>query len=324
MTTSGDSTFNPAVTFIMRQALLQVSAISEDEQPTPGMYDDTIFQLNAFVMGLQMTGLHVWTEEEGILFTQTGRVHYSLPGFGVHVCDAASYIQNEVAQAAAAGAYTLILDDATGVADGDNFGVQLSTGVAFWSTVNGTPSGNTVTIDDPLPTGGVAQGGWIWAYPPSAAIGRALKIPNARRLQWSTQSSSLNETPLQVWSRQEYMDQPNKGSPGTYTAFFYAPKMLVGDLYLWPAPVDCNAALRFTWYRPLQDFLTPDNTMDFPQEWVNPLMWGLAREIMPAYDVPPARAAMIEKMADRYLDAATGWDRESEPIQFGLDWEGRR
>ena len=325
MSTSGDSTFNPAVTFIIRQSLLQVSAIMEDETPTPGMYEDGVWQLNAYVMALQMTGLHVWTEEEAILFPQVGQIRYILSSTSTdHACDAYSYTQSQLAQPAAAGATSLVLQSALGISNGDNFGIQTANGPAFWTTVNGAPSGNTVTIANALPTGGAAMGAWTWDYPPSAAVGRALKVPNARRLQWNNQGPSQNEIPLDVWSRQVYMDQPNKYAPGTFTSFFYAPKLGLGEFNLWAAPVDVNSACRFTWYRPLQDFLAPNNTMDFPQEWINPLMWGLAREIMPSYDVPPPRAALIEKMADRYLDAATSWDRESEPIQFGLANEGRR
>lgn len=324
MSTSGDSTFNPAVTFIVRQALLQVSAIMEDETPTPGMYDDGVFQLNGFVMGLQMTGLHVWTEEEAILFPQLGQVRYILSGTSTdHICDAYSYVQGQLDVGAAQGATTVTLQTALGISAGDNFGVQLANGPAFWTTVVGAPSGDTVTLAAPLPYA-AAQGAWTWDYPPSAAVGRALKVPKARRLLWNGLGPSQNEIPLDVWSRQQYMDQPNKLTPGTFTAFFYAPKLGFGEMNLWAAPTDVNSACRFTWYRPLQDFLAPNNTMDFPQEWVNPLLWGLAREIMPAYDVPPARAVLIEKMADRYLDAATSWDRESEDIQFGLVNEGRR
>jgi hypothetical protein len=29
-------------------------------------------------------------------------------------------------------------------------------------------------------------------------------------------------------------------------------------------------AVRFTWYRSLQDFIDPTNTADFPQEWAAP------------------------------------------------------
>lgn len=323
MSTSGDSTFNPAVTFIITQMLRKLGAIQEDETPTSAMYEDGVFMLNAYVMALQMTGLHVWTEEEAILFPQIGQVRYIFSSTSTdHVCDAYSYFQSQLAQPAAQGATSLVLQAPLGIAMGDNFGLQLANGPAFWSTVSAI-SGATVTLADALPFG-ASMGAWTWDYPPSAAVGRALKVPKARRLLWNGFGPSQNEIPLDVWSRQEYMDQPNKLTPGTFTSFFYGPKLGFGEMNLWAAPVDVNSACRFTWYRPLQDFLTPANTMDFPQEWVNPLIWGGAREIMLDYDCPPPRIAEIEKMADRYLDAATSWDRESEDIQFGLVNEGRR
>jgi hypothetical protein len=149
-------------------------------------------------------------------------------------------------------------------------------------------------------------------------IVRPLRIPAARRLPWQ----GLNETPLgrtpgQMLSRQEYMDLPNKNTLGIPTSAFYNPARTQGELFVWPAPQDANSAIRFTWYRPIENFNTVDDIPDFPDEWTNFLGWDLASELGPDYSVPEARQARIATMAAQKLEMCEGWDREPQSIFFG-------
>ena len=73
MTTSGTSTFNPAITFIITSLYRKFGAVAEDETPTAGMFNDALFSMNAMVKGWMATGIHVWTVEEMILFFQQGQ-----------------------------------------------------------------------------------------------------------------------------------------------------------------------------------------------------------------------------------------------------------
>jgi len=85
---------------------------------------------------LEATGIHVWTEEEGIIFLQKSQRRYLLGGTTTdHACDANSLIQNALLNSAAIGANALTLVAATGMTVGDNFGVVQNDGSAFWSTI---------------------------------------------------------------------------------------------------------------------------------------------------------------------------------------------
>jgi hypothetical protein len=66
------------------------------------------------------------------------------------------------------------------------------------------------------------------------------------------------------------------------------------------------------------DLTTPANTADVPQEWLNGLMWNIAMEMAPEFDCPPPRWTMIKEMAGVKLDLIQSYDRESEPIYFGM------
>jgi hypothetical protein len=300
--------------------LKQLGVIAEDETPTADMYTTSIFQLNAIVTAAQAIGLHVWTEEEGILFLQggangaAGQVRYEIggPGVSANTADANQWVQLTLTATLPAGVTALTVASIAGVNANDNIGVVLDTGVTFWTTVNGAPTGSTVNLAAVLPSS-VSSGNYAMTY--TTAISRPLKIPNARLLYLN----GLTETSMTVLSRQEYMDLPNKTSGGSPTQWFYTPQVDRGILYVWPAPSTTKWAMRFTWYRPLQDFFSPGDTMDFPQEWVSPLMWNLAHDLMGVFDTPLERQGYIEKQMVKYGDLAISYDRESEPIQFGID-----
>lgn len=317
MVTSGTSSFNPAATLIINMAYRKLGAIAEDETPTAGMYSDAAFQLNGLIKEWMATGIHVWTEEEAILFLQQGQYRYLLGGTTTdNCCDANSYVLAQLSQAANAGANTVTLVTTLGITNGQFFGVVLDSGFVFWTTVSATPANSTVHLAAPLP-GIASPQQFAFAY--TTKIVRPLKVPNARLLTYQ----GLEETPMDDMSRQEYMDQPNKANLGTPTQFFYAPKLVSGEMYVWPNVQQGIWGQRFTWYRPLQDINSPANTADFPQEWVNTLGWNLAKEMGPEFDVPPNRWAIILQQAKEKLDMVTNWDRESEPILFQLDMNER-
>ena len=316
MTTSGSSTFNPAVTQIVTNVLRHLGVLMEDEQPTGGQYTDVIYVMNTVVAAAQATGLHVWTEDEAILFLQPGQVRYEIggPGTNANTSDANDWDRLTLTASAAAAATTITVDTIVGLSSGQNIGVILDSGITFWTTISGAPSGSTVTLASALPTA-ASSGNYALVY--TTAIVRPLRVPNARLYYLN----GGNEIPMVIMSRQEYMDQPNKLSPGSPTQWFYTPQRDRGILYIWPAPNLSFWAVRFTWYRPLQDFFSPGNTMDFPQEWIAPLTWATAKDCISMFDVPPERMQFIMNQAASYGDLATSYDRESEPIQFGMSWD---
>lgn len=313
MTTSGATTWNPALVQIVQQALLNVGAIMEGEAASASMYQSCVFQLNAMAKSWEATGLHVWKEGEAILFLQPGVAKYVIGGAGAaaNTSDADEWIELTLTAPAVLGASQITVNAAL-VASGMNIGVILDSGVTFWTTVDGAPIGDLITLTAPLP-GPAANGNFALAY--TTAITRPLKVPKARLLTLQ----GLNETPMTVLSRQEYMDLPQKMSPGVPTQWFYSPQLDTGLLYVWPVAQRSAWAVRFTWYQPIQDFFSPNNTSDFPQEWINPLIWNLSKEIGPSYEVPDAKWAKIKELADSYAILAVSYDRESEPIQFGMD-----
>lgn len=323
---SPTAAFNPAASFIIEQALRTMAVINEDEVPGAGQYKTGMFTLNAMMKMWEATGIHIWTEEEGILFLQQGQRMYRLGGTTTDkACNALQWIQTKANQAAASGSTSVVVLSAEGLAVTDNFGVILNSGAIFWTTIAGI-SGTTITLTDAL-TSPISAQTFVASYPVAAQLERPLQIPFARRLLYQTQ---MGQVPGQApdWggiitsispqsARQDFMDLPQPNNPGTPTQYFYNPARDQGEFWIWNVPQNAGWAMRFTYYRSIRDFLYGNNTGDFPQEWVNPVMWLLAKELSLSYSVPPTRWSVIKEQAEAMYETVATWDREAQSVYFG-------
>ncbi len=320
MATSGTSTFNLTRDQIIKSALRKAGAIESSETPSAAMVNDCADALNMMVKEWDTLGIHLWTESEGTLFLQPGQYQYSLgPSSPDHATQTLppNYIQTTLTAAASAGATSITVDSITNMLNGDNIGVVLDSGDIFWTTVSGSPSGSIVTLTSGL-TSAAASGNNVYDY--TTAILRPLRLVAARRKL----ISSGIETPMVRMSRLDYRDLPNKANTGIPTQFFYDPlggAINYGIFYIWPAPVDATNLVNFTWYRQIQDFNSAGDTPDFPQEWINALVWNLAAEMAPEFDLTPTRFTLLKAQAQQKLDMVTGWDREPESVYFGVSYD---
>lgn len=311
-TTSGTVTFNLQRNQIILAAMRKIKVISSGETPSAQLVQDFSDQLNTFVKSLDATGLHIWTETEATLFPQPNQFSYSLGDTTDHAAE--SYTSTTVATAVAAGATSIVVASVTGILTAYNIGIALDSGLIFWTTVNGAPSGSTVTLLAPM-SGSAAVGNPVYTY--QTNIVRPLRIVGARRYNFPSQIDT-QMTPL---SRLDYRNMPNKSNTGVVSQWFYDPKGGVnatGRLHLYPSPPDAVNGVRFTWWRPIQDFTTAANIPDLPQEWLDPLIWNLAYRMAPEFSVPSKQYEWVKEQAAMTLQNVMGFDREPESYFFGF------
>lgn len=314
MTTSGDYSFNQDRDQIVKAALRKCGAIAAGETPSYQTILDASDQLNMLMKSLQATGLHVWTETEAILFLAAGQVAYTLGGTTPdHASE--TYNQTTLTGNLNAGVTSIQVASIVGINAGDNIAVTLNTGALFWTTVSGAPSGTTVNLATGL-SGPAISGTFVFNY--TTGLLRPLRVVQGRRYHYQSEI----DTPMIELSRLDYRALPNKLNTGTVTQFFYDPRggaSTQGIFYVWPAPVDYTDAVKFTWWRPIQDFVSAANTPDLPPEWLDCIVWNLAYKMAPEYDVPPNRYAMLKEQAAMSLDLLMSWDREPESYLFGFN-----
>jgi hypothetical protein len=320
--TSGITTYNPNAINIVNRAARLIRVIQEGETLSANIAQDFFLALNSMVKEWQATGLHVWSTQEACLFLQPNQARYGIGGpTPDHCCDANDFVQTTANGGASAGATTLVVADATGMASGDKIGVQLADtyGSIQWTTISGAPAGETVTLGAAL-TSSVNDGALVFAY--TTDLVRPLKVPDCRRRAWNTGGpANWIDTPAQALSHVDYQQLPNKLTTGIPTQSFFQPTLVTAYMNVWPVPVDGTNAWMFTYLRPLEIFSTNATTSDFPEEWVAALSYGLAVEMVPEFDVPAARAAVLAQIKNEKVTALQLWDREPEPIYFGVDFD---
>lgn len=89
--------------------------------------------------------------------------------------------------------------------------------------------------------------------------------------------------------------------------YLYRRKPQSAEIVIWPAMTDATgASIEVVGYRPLVDFATPETTADLPNEWVEVLVWGLAKNLALEYRLPAERLAQI----DQRFKEAIGFAKE--------------
>ena len=322
--TSGTYTFSATAIDIISAALRLTQTINEEETATGAQLINSLAAFNAMIKGWQVSGIHLWAEEEAILFPQKGQTLYYLgstsPDFATLYTGLA---QTYLATTALTGAVTVTVADVAGFVAGQNIGIQLDSGVNFWTTISVAPTGNVVPLTTPLPSqasSSTTQLCWSYAVP----LVRPLRCYTMRRYIYA----SGIENPMIMLSRTDYQNLPNKQTPGTITQAFFDPQQGQGaytnplaQINLWPSPVDYTSGLRMTLQRPLQDIANLANLPDLPVEWTAALKWNFAQEIMGELGTPTDQQQLIMKMADQWFQRIAAFDREPEGVRFGVAFE---
>ena len=131
------------------------------------------------------------------------------------------------------------------------------------------------------------------------------------------------DIPVMVISKQEYNVIGSKFSTGTANTIFYDTKKLNGVLYVYLTP-DVNAStnmeLHIITQLPLDDLSTALAIPDFPNEWMNCLVWNLADQLSLEYGVPMNSRQEIAMRAGTYKTLLTDWDVEAASTFFAPDF----
>lgn len=130
------------------------------------------------------------------------------------------------------------------------------------------------------------------------------------------------DTPLILVSKQEYNILGSKKSPGMVNSVFYDPRQTDGNLYTFLTPDAATAAnyqLHFVGQRPITDVLLSTDIPDFPNEWMQALVWGLADELAIEYGCHVNVRQEIQIKAMKYRTELEDWDVEPTSTFFTPD-----
>lgn len=99
----------------------------------------------------------------------------------------------------------------------------------------------------------------------------------------------------------------------------YQPQNDVGVFSVWPIPdtsAATNNSLIITYQKPFDIFVSGTDTADFPREWYNAMIYGLADLLSDEYGLPLDDRRHIEKKAEKHVAAAVGFGAEETSSFF--------
>lgn len=209
----------------------------------------------------------------------------------------------------------------------DVVGIELDNNQIFWDTVSSADT-TEVVLNNGIPAGRtMPAGSRIYTYTTRAPRPHGIVYINRESKSGSTASVSLI-------GRRDYELLSLKGSSGTPTTAHFDPGLHAttpdsnfATLHVWP--VDPGAdwqKLVFVgeFYPDIID-ATANENVQFPDEWMGALAWGLANELSDEYEIDLRRTQRIERMAEKkYANAAWASDREEASFFMAPDSYGRR
>lgn len=146
-----------------------------------------------------------------------------------------------------------------------------------------------------------------------AGAGTLLRV-RPLQLKYAIRTQGGIDIPVEVISRQEYKELPNKTQQGPVVSVCYDPQLTNGVLYVWYTGDTNNTTLVCTFADPIDIQDTNEDAPDFPDEWIEPITYNLAVRGAPLFgrSVPQEVAAVA---ADS-LARMTEFDSEAVSISF--------
>ena len=315
MATSGTISFTLNANEIVRKAFKKLGILSHGEELQAEQLNDGLEDLNLMIKAWIAQDIHLWTYQEAELFLEKEKNTYLLGAGGDHASAITS--KTTITVDALSGAGSITVDDASGISDQDNIGVVLDDDTIFWTVVNGAPAGNVVTLLVVLP-GDASLNNRVYSY--TKILQRPLKITQARRTNRQNQ-----DIPMSGLSRRGYFALPNKSNLGIPVQFYFNPTLNNSTVRVWPTPSTSNDTMRMTVIRQLEDVDQITDNMDFPQEWLEAIIYNLADRIADEYGLDDRTLGRISAKASMYLEIVKDYDDEAGSVFFRpeTDWSAR-
>lgn len=157
-------------------------------------------------------------------------------------------------------------------------------------------------------------------------VGQAVNTPYPLHVYQARFESPPYDTQIDVniLSFPDFNLLPN-GSMGITVNLNYQPGNNLGTFRIWPTPdasVPALSRLVLTYQVPFDVFVNATDTPDFPQEWGNALIYGLAILLSDEFNLPTQRQTWLEKQSDKHLAMALSNGVEDGSFYLQPDYQG--
>ncbi len=309
MAVSGSKNFAITRSDIIERALAKTGIFDQGETPSG---DDTASAnvcLNLMIKEYVNEGLDLFLRTESTLFLQPNQNKYALTT--AEITD--TIVETTLSAAEASGQTVITVTSSTGMTAADRVGIKMDDNTIHWTTIVSVDSSTQITIttatDDDA-----ASGNNVYTYTTKSDVPQKLLYAFRRDINgFDTEVSIIGEN--------DYRRQSNKTSDGPPVEVWYNRKgnTSTGELFVWPdnGGKNWNKLVLIANHLP-DDFDASGDNPDFPIEFGNVLVWGLAAEIASEYGIPEKEQGRLWQIADHKLQNALDYSVENSSVIFAL------
>ena len=310
MAVSGSKNFSITRSDVIATALRRIGVFDEADTVSGDATTTASVALNLMVKEWVADGADIFLRTESTLFLQPDTKSYALSTD--HITD--SYVETTLSAAEASGQTVISVTSSTGMTAADFVGIKMDDNTIHWTTIASVDSATQITIDTATDDD-AASGNKVYTY--TTKSDRPQKLLYAFR-------SDINgfDTEITIIGENDYRAQSNKSSDGPPVEVWYNPQgnQATGKLHVWPDDGGKNwdKIVLIAQHLP-DDFDASSDNPDFPIEWGNALVWGLAAEIASEYGLTEQEQARLWSIANHKLNKMLDYDSENASVIFALD-----
>jgi len=134
--------------------------------------------------------------------------------------------------------------------------------------------------------------------------GYTLNTPYPVKLLQAVRRENGANIPMEIEGREDFNIYPTS-SGGSPLKVNYQQFVNYGIISFWPSPSATNTStVTLVYQRPFQFFTASGQTLDFPEEWYNAIIYSVAVLLAPEWGVPLPDRQVLKSEAKDYIETA--------------------
>lgn len=313
MAVSTTTDFKSSADEIIKDSFAHLNVFGENEPIPKESLDIALRILNRMLKSVQQFSEHLWVKQTVTMFPQKSQAKYT---FGTDHITGDDYLESTLDGDYAAGATSIVLNDAISASADDYVGVILDDNSFYWDQID-TILSKTITFKNGSLPSTASDNNTVYTY--TNKLENPFDVYKLNRFEDGT-----NEIPMNPLSVRGYFEQPNKNSTSRPVSYSYDRQRDAGVIDIWPTPSTVDFLIRILLARRVKDIDLTVNNLDFPQEWEEAIMLNLAVRLARIYQKNTGNNFNeLRLAAQESLDLALNFDVENTSMFFAPDYRGQ-
>jgi len=129
-------------------------------------------------------------------------------------------------------------------------------------------------------------------------------------------STQDNDIEIELAKLTDYLEVSDKTLRGDVRMLAINEDISTSRVFMYPIPDDTTDVIYYLRIRPLHDYVNPGDTSDFPQRWIETIIYGLAERLGHVYSLDLNSLQILENRYRESLRKAKNEDREVTSVDF--------